>query len=169
MTGPAAKESEEPVLDAEHVAFLARAGISSAVAARDDANQPSVAKGLGVRVSADRRLVEVFVDTERAAPVLRDLRAGSPVAVVCSEPASHRTIQLKGERARIEEAAADDLAFVAGKVQGVIAHIAPLGYKADALRVYFSFTPAALAKVVFAPVAAFLQTPGPGAGAPLKP
>lgn len=156
------------VLDADHVAFISGGAVSSAVAARDASNQPSLAKGLAVRVRSDRRTVEVFMDAQRSADVLRDLSAGSPVALVCSEPKSHRTIQLKGTSVRLEPIAPGDAQFVAAKVDAVVEHIVPLGYQEAALRAYFSFTRAALAKVVFEATAAFLQTPGPGAGAPLK-
>lgn len=108
------------------------------------------------------------MDTQRSADVLRDLSAGSPVAIVCSEPKSHRTIQLKGTSVRIEPIAPGDVQFVAAKVDAVVEHIVPLGYQEPALRAYFSFTAAALTKIVFEATAAFLQTPGPGAGAPLK-
>lgn len=155
------------VLDADHVAFMSGSAISSAVAARDATNQPSVAKALAVRVREEQRLVEVFVDTVRAARVLDDLRAGSPIAMVCSEPQSHRTIQVKGAAVRIEPIAPGDERFVAARVEAVVAHIVPLGYKSDVLHAYFAYTPAALARLVFTPAAAFLQTPGPGAGAPL--
>jgi len=157
-----------PVLGAEHVAFLAGAAISSALAARDASNRPSVAKALAVRVRPGEPAVEVFVDGDRAFELLRDLRAGSPVALVCSEPKSHRTIQVKGRRGDIVPLAAGDDAFVASRVDAIVAHIVPLGYHDAALRAYFAFAPASLLKVVFTATAAFLQTPGPGAGAPLK-
>jgi hypothetical protein len=160
--------TDAPVLDAEHVAFMSGAAISSAVAARGASNQPSIAKGLAVRVRSDQRVVEVFVDADRSVPLLQHLRAGSPVAIVCSEPQSHRTIQVKGQRADIEPVAAGDEKFVAERVDALVAHIVPLGYRADPLRAYWAFTPTKLVKVVFAASAAFLQTPGPGAGAPLK-
>jgi hypothetical protein len=160
--------SDSPVLDAEHIAFMSGAAISSAVAARSASNQPSIAKGLAVRVRGDQRTVEVFVDADRSVTLLQHLRAGSPVAIVCSEPQSHRTIQVKGQRAVIEPIAAGDEKFVAERVEALIAHIVPLGYRDDPLRAYWAFTPATLVKVVFAAAAAFLQTPGPGAGAPLK-
>jgi hypothetical protein len=162
-------QNDAPVLDAEHVAFVTGDAISSAVAARDATQQPSLAKGLAVRVRADRRVVELFVDAERAAHLLQDVRAGSPVALVCSEPMSHRTIQIKGPRADIEALAPGDDQFVATKVDALVAHIVPLGYPSAVLRAYFAFTPATLTKLVFVVSAAFVQTPGPGAGAPLKP
>ena len=157
-----------PVLGAEHVAFLSDDAISSAVAGRDATNQPSVAKALAVRAFADRQIVEIFVDAERSVGVLRDVRAGGPLAIVCSEPRSHRTIQVKGGRAQIEALAPGDEQFVSAKVDALVKHIGRLGYPDDALRAYFAFTPGTLTKIVFSPSAAFLQTPGPGAGAPLK-
>lgn len=169
MNRTAGGRNAPAVLDAEHAAFVAGDAISSAVAGRDASNQPSLAKALAIRVRADRRTVEVFVDGERAVGLLRDLRAGSPVAVVCSEPVSHRTIQIKGERVTIEGLAPGDATFVSGKVEAVVAHIAQLGFPPTGLRAYFSYTPAQLAKFVFAATAAFVQTPGPGAGARIEP
>jgi hypothetical protein len=157
------------VLDAEHVQFMSGDAISSAVAARDNANRPSVAKGFAVRVHDGSGAVEVFVDTERAVDVLQDLRSGYPIALVCSEPMSHRTIQVKGERAEIKPLMPGDETFVARKVDGVVAHLLAFGYREQLLRAYFGFTPATLTRIVFTATAAFLQTPGPGAGAPLKP
>jgi hypothetical protein len=156
------------VLDADHVAFMSGHAVSSAGAARAASNQPSIAKGLAVRVRTDQRTVEVFMDAQRSHDVLRDLSAGSPVAIVCSEPKSHRTIQVKGTNVRIEPIAAGDVQFVSARVEAIVGHIVPLGYHEPALRVYFGFTAAALTKIVFEASAAFLQTPGPGAGAPLK-
>jgi len=164
----AASKTDAPVLGDEYVAFLSGDAISSAIASRDASNQPSVTKCLAVRVRGDPRTVEVFVDADRSVELLRDLRTGSPIALVCSEPMSHRTIQVKGERAEVGPPAPDDQKFVAAKVDAIIAHIAPLGYPDDGLRAYFSFTPDTLTRIVFAASAAFLQTPGPGAGAPLK-
>lgn len=168
--GPPVKASPTTaVLDAEHVAFMSEGAISSAVAGRNATNQPSLTKALAVRVRADRRVVEIFVDAERSVAVLQDLRAGGPIALVCSEPMSHRTIQVKGPRADFEPLSPGDAQFVSEKVAAVVEHVAPMGYRVDVLRVYFSFTPSALTKIVFTATAAFLQTPGPGAGAPLKP
>lgn len=168
MTRAAADKTDTPVLGDEHVAFLSGDAISSAIASRDASNQPSVTKCLAVRVRGDQGTVEVFVDADRSVELLRDLRAGSPIALVCSEPMSHRTIQVKGVLADIGPLAPDDQKFVAARVEAIVAHIAPLGYPEDGLRAYFSFTPGALTRIVFAASAAFLQTPGPGAGAPLK-
>jgi hypothetical protein len=168
MTRGAAETKDTPVLGDEHVTFMSSDAISSAISSRDASNQPSLTKCLAVRVSGDQGTVEVFVDADRSVDVLRDLRAGNPIALVCSEPMSHRTIQVKGARAEIGPVAPDDWKFIAARVEAIIAHIAPLGYPEDGLRVYFSFTPSALTRIVFAASAAFLQTPGPGAGAPLK-
>jgi DUF971 family protein len=160
----ATRVSRPPVLDAENAAFVASDGISCSIAARDAANRPSVGKAFAVRVSADRQRLEVFVDAERCAEVVRDLRAASPVAVVFSQPSTHRTIQVKSPAARVVAAAADDRAYVAHKVDAVVEHLVPLGFPRDGLRAFFAYAPDSLLKVVFEPDAAFAQTPGPGAG-----
>ncbi len=168
MARAAADRKDTPVLGDEHVAFMSSDAISSAISSRDASNQPSLTKCLAVRVRGDQGMVEVFVDADRSVDLLRDVRAGNPIALVCSEPMSHRTIQVKGVRAEVAPIARDDEQFVAARVEAIVGHIAPLGYPEDGLRVYFSFTPGALTRITFAASAAFLQTPGPGAGAPLK-
>ncbi len=162
-----AKDRSPFHLEAEHAVFITRDGISCSVAARDGSNQPSVAKALAVRVRPDQCTLEVIVDAERAPQVLRDLRADSPLACVFSEPGSHRTIQVKGEGAATEPASADDVRLVTTRVDAIIDHLVRHGYRREALRAYFGFTPAALTKIVFVAAAAFAQTPGPGAGARL--
>lgn len=153
--------------DADHAAFLRREWISCAVAARDAGNRPSLAKAVAVRLCDDLNTVEVFVDGERAAGVLRDLRAGSPIALVCSEPASHRSIQVKGERAEVLPVGPGDAEFVAARFEAVATHVVALSYPHDGIRAYFHYAPEHLAKITFVAGGAFGQTPGPGAGAPL--
>jgi hypothetical protein len=157
----------QPVLDADTAAFIGGNGIAIAIAARDAANAPSLALGAGCRVSAHRSTVEVFVDQEQGADLVRDVRAGSPLAVVFSEPGTHRTIQIKAPHALVAPLARGDLAHVQRQVDALIARIAPLGYEPPGLRLYFGYTPAQLVRVTFAPTAAFVATPGPGAGSAL--
>jgi len=159
--------SAAPVLDDEHARFIAEQAVSYALASRDGANRPSIAKAAAVRVSGDRRRVTLLVDQQLASDVVRDLRAGQPVAAVFSEPATHRTLQLKGLRAEVASVTPADREFARQHLEVTVAHVAPLGYDAAALRAYFAHQPEQLVAVSFVPVAAFEQTPGPGAGRPL--
>lgn len=156
------------VLDAKIAAFVAGPTASIAVAARAADNRPSLFKAIACRVGADGRRVTLYVDQQLAAAVIRDLRAGSPIAAVFSEPATHRTIQLKGERADIGPVTPADREYAREQFDSIVAHIAALDYPEAAVRCIFHFAPEQLVAVSFTPTAAFEQTPGPDAGARLQ-
>jgi hypothetical protein len=93
----ATRVSRPAVLDADNAAFIVADGISCSIAARVAANRPSVGKALAVRVSGDRRRLEVFVDAERCAEVVRDLRPDRDqqrVETVGAHPGAHAGQQL---------------------------------------------------------------------------
>lgn len=152
------------ILDAHIASFITAPEVSMALASRDADHVPSLFKAAGCRVNAERTRVTLFVDQQLAASVVRDLRAGGPVAVVFSVPATHRTLQIKGERAEVGPVTPADREFARTHADVVVAHIAALGYTEEALRCYFHYAPEQLVAVSFAPTAAFEQTPGPGAG-----
>ncbi len=155
-------------LDERRAAFISLPHASIVIAARDANNVPSLFKAAACRVSADRRRVILFVDQQLGANVLRDLRAGSPIAAVFSEPATHRTIQLKGEYAEIGPATPADREYARERLESVVVHIAALDYPEAGIRCFFHFAPEQLVSVSFTPTAAFEQTPGPSAGARLQ-
>lgn len=69
------------------------------IATRDAQRMPAVSQAVGCLVSGDRRRVTVLIDAAQSAGVAADIAAGSPVAVVFSLPATHCTVQIKGEGA----------------------------------------------------------------------
>jgi hypothetical protein len=152
------------ILDERIASFITGPDVSMAVASRDAQLMPSLFKVCGCRVNGERTRVTLYVDQNYAAGVVRDLRAGGPVAAVFSVPATHRTLQLKGERADVAAVTPADREYVRAHFESIVAHIAALGYPEDALRCYFHYAPEQLVAVSFAPQAAFEQTPGPGAG-----
>ena len=156
-----------PVLDVAHARFIAEQAVSSALCSRDLANCPSIAKAAACRVSEDRRRLTLLVDQQLAADVVRDLRAGHPVAAVMSEPATHRTLQVKAPRAEVTGVTPADREFARQHVETTVAHLVALGYEEAGIRTYFAYQPEQLVAVSFVPTAAFEQTPGPGAGRPL--
>lgn len=156
-----------PVLDAAHARFIVDTAMSYALSARDAGNRPSIAKAAACRISADRQRLTLLVDQQLAADVVRDLRAGSPVAAVFSEPATHRTLQVKGLRAEVAAVTPADREFARQHLEATVAHLVPLGYEEAGIRAYFAHQPEQLVAVSFVPVAAFEQTPGPDAGRPL--
>jgi hypothetical protein len=71
--------------------------VSILVASRDADHRPHVMRAIGCRVRNDRRRVTVMLCSRTSAPVLADLRANGAIAVVFSEPSTHRSVQLKGD------------------------------------------------------------------------
>lgn len=150
-------------LDAATAEFIT--GVTSvSIATRDAQLLPSVGKALGCTVSADRRWLTLAIDAQRSAQVVADIAAGSPIAVVFSLPATHRTVQVKGERGTLSAATPTQQVRARLHFDAIIEHLVDLGYGEAALRALFSYEPEALLALRFAPTAVFAQTPGPRAG-----
>ena len=164
MTG---KPSEEPLLDEAHTAFMQRR-VAINVGARDADNVATLTRALGCRVSADRRVVTVFVSVARAQQLLDNVRANGAIAVVITRPSTHQTIQLKGTDAVITSIEESDRATIAAYVDSFVEDLASIGYRENFARTVLSGKDDEVVAVTFTPTAAFAQTPGPGAGARLR-
>ena len=156
-----------PILDAEHAAFILVPGISMTAASRGAGNLPELGRVHGCRVAADRSRVTVFLPADQYPGLIGALRASRAIAVVFSQPTTHRTIQLKGTDATVEPLAPDDAGLAGRAMDAFAAGLAALGFNEAVVRAVVWFDPAALVAVGFTPCAAFQQTPGPRAGAPL--
>jgi hypothetical protein len=159
---------DEPLIDEELAAFL-QGGVSMHAASCAPGRAPGLARPLGCRVSADRRTVTVFLLASQAAPLLEDFRGNGRIAVVFSRPRSHRTVQLKGRDARVGPTAPEDARIVGQYRQAFVEELSFLNYDPSLPRTLLSGAQDDLVAVSFTPSEAFVQTPGPGAGAALKP
>lgn len=164
-----AKLARQSVLDAEHAAFIVQPGISMSAASRAAGNVPRLGRLLGCRVAPDRSRITVLLPGDQLPELVQALRESGAIAAVFSEPATHRTIQLKGTDARLEPPAPGDPELSARWADGFVAALAPYGIGEPLVRAFIWCAPDALLAVSFTPCAAFQQTPGPGAGAPLEP
>ncbi len=162
-----AGESSSPLLlDDAQARFLTH-HVSILVGSCNAAGEPSVARAYGCRATPGRRSITVFLSISQSTAVLRDVRAGGAVAVVFSRPTTHQTLQLKGRRGCIVPLQAGDRALMRDYGRSFREEIGVLGF--DPV-----FTGAIMAAVedeavglMFEPIAAFEQTPGPLAGQPL--
>jgi len=159
MTGSIGKGLQ---LGAEHAAFI-QGPVSVVVSARDAGLVPDVVRGCGCRVARDRRRVTVLVEPARSGAVLDHIRANGMVAVVFSQPSTHRTIQLKGADATIARAGRADFVVAEGHLAAWVDDMQRIGYAAPFARAVRG-EPAEIVAVTFTPLAAFEQTPGPAAG-----
>jgi hypothetical protein len=155
------------VLDEDHAAFI-QSGVSVVVATRNADLVPDAVRGCGCRVSRDRRSVTVLVESLRIDSVIADIEANGMIAVVFSQPSTHRTIQLKGTDARAVRVSPRDRALVDRHLAAWIDELTAIGYGPEFARAVHGNVPDAMVALVFTPTAAFQQTPGPGAGERLR-
>lgn len=149
------------------VAMIAR-GVSCIAASRDAQLRPTVMRAVGSDVTADGRSVTVFLARRQSRQLVQDVAANGHIAVVFSEPATHRTVQVKATRALLRNADEADRPVLAR-------YLASMEHELDRIRIGPPLTRAMLAHrledlvaVTFEPEQAFDQTPGPKAGAALK-
>jgi len=154
------------MLDASVAAFVQQ-GVSILVASRDASNLPHVSRGTGCSVLDDKHLV-VYVPTTRSTALLDAIRDSSAIAVVFSEPATHRTIQIKGTDAA-SVATPADAAMLNRYADDFLGVLGSLGYNAAMADSLVRMQPGEVTGVAFTATAIFNQTPGPRAGEPLQP
>ncbi len=150
-------------LDADHATFV-QGGVSVVVSTRNAQLVPGVVRGCGCRVSRDRRRVTVLVETARCGSVLEDIAANGMIAVVFSQPSTHRTIQLKGSDARAVRPTSVDRAAAERHLQAWADDMQSIGYAPGFSHAVHGAAGPGLTAISFTPTAAFQQTPGPAAG-----
>lgn len=151
-------------LDADVAAFL-RGRRSIIVGSADAAHRPTLMRAVGARISADSREVTVLLARSQATELLADVKTCGRVAVVFSEPTTHRTLQLKGTDARVEEATPEDLAVIGPYAENLAAELGLIGFEAPLVRAIIAADPGDVAALRFTPAEIYDQTPGPHAGA----
>lgn len=126
--------------------------------------EPSLVRAFGCRVAGGAREITVLLAVAHSAALISDLSAGHGVAVVFSRPATHQTLQLKAPHARLLPLEVGDRALIKRYVQCFSAEIAALGFNREFTDAFCSAAGGDAVAMVFDPVAAFEQTPGPEAG-----
>jgi hypothetical protein len=155
-----------PLLSPEHVALIDK-GVSAIVASRDAALRPSLMRAVGTRISVDGAHITVFVARSQSRQLLQDIAATGRIAVVFSQPLSHRTVQVKAAEAELRPAQDDDLPVLRRYLASMEDEIAAVGFGAPLVRAMLAFRLDDLVAISFTPAEAFDQTPGPKAGSAL--
>ena len=150
-------------LDGELAAFV-QGGVGIVVASRDDRLLPSIARGVGCRIEDGARRVTVFVVRSENQALLADIGGSRRVAVVFSEPSSHRTVQFKGFDARERALGPEDLARQRAYAAAFDAQLAGVGFAPGYASALVAHAPGDLVGVSFTVSEGYLQTPGPRAG-----
>lgn len=155
------------MLDKDNATFI-QSGVSISLASCDPDRLPSMSRGLGCKLIDGGRQLNVFLKRSQSAALLENISSsGGRVANVFSLPSSNRTLQLKGIDARIVPFAPEDLPIIDAHIADFVLEVVPLGMSEAVVRAILAYQPDDLVGVVYSPSAAFSQTPGPKAGAPL--
>lgn len=155
------------VLTPELQAFCA-SGVSVIVAASLRGEPPIAGLGCGSRILADGRMRLLLPEPGNEA-LLAVVARGGGIAATFSQPLTHRSIQVKASEATIVETTDEDRREAARQCEGLRRDLVDVNYPPAFAAAYCTVVPDSLAALDFAPEAAFVQTPGPGAGAELRP
>ena len=154
------------LLSPDHIAMVEK-GVSTIVSACDVHLRPSVMRALGSGITSDGALITVYLSRRQSRQLLLDVAATGRIAVVFSEPSSHRTLQVKASRADVRSAQASDEPLLRRYLAAMEHEIALVGFEARFTRAMLSLSLDDLVAISFTPEAAFDQTPGPKAGSAL--
>lgn len=153
-------------LPSDLVAMMAR-GVSVIVASRDARLRPSIMRAVGSRVEAGAGAITVYLARRQSRRLLEDLAATGQVAVVFSEPSTHRSVQLKASRVEMRSAGDEDAPVLAAYLRSMEHEIQQVGFGPPVTRALLAHRLEDVVAVRFVPEQAFEQTPGPRAGAAL--
>ena len=136
------------------------------VATRDADLVPDEVMAAAAIPAPQGRSVTVYLPLATSGTALANLRDNGEIAVVLSQPLTHRTVQLKGRVGELRAAREDERAAVERLAAAFDAEVAAIGLPPAALRRRNRWPCAA---ATFAVREAYEQTPGPRAGEPLEP
>lgn len=159
--------ASEHLLTAEQAVFI-ESGLSVNIGTSDQSGSPWATRGMAARMSADHRRCTVWFAESQSGELARALRAGGRIAVVLSRPSSHRTIQLKGTDAIVEPFNPADAGELARQLDGFADDLLKIVFDRPFTRALLEAPPGDIVAASFTVAEAFIQTPGPAAGQPLK-
>lgn len=155
------------LLSAEYIALVDR-GVSTIVASRDAQLRPSVMRAVGARISTNGQRITVFLRRSQSRQLLADIATTGHIAVVFSDPPSHRTVQVKATAAVQRAVQPADEPALQSYLSAMQHAVAQVGYGPRYTAAMLNAPRDDLVAVEFLPEAAFDQTPGPHAGEPLR-
>jgi len=155
------------LLTAATIELLYSPGVVVHVATRDASLRPHLAYAYGCRVDSAGARITVGLMQRASLAVLTDIHVNPAVALVACNIRTFQTMQLKGGDGQLAPAD-DDLKRRAAEYQRSFVEVsAELAYTRPVMERHMAVDLDDLTALTFTVCAAFVQTPGPGAGAPL--
>ncbi|WP_114968486.1 hypothetical protein [Rhodoferax ferrireducens] len=142
-------------------------GVSTIVSSCDAALHPSVMRAVGSAITPDGLSISVYLSRRQSRQLLQDVAASGHIAVVFSQPFSHRTLQVKATSARTRSALPADQPVLQRYLLAMQEEVSRVGFDPAFTRAMLAYQFDDLVVISFEPTQAFDQTPGPKAGAAL--
>ncbi len=142
-------------------------GVSVIVSAGGLDLRPSLMRAMGSTVAPDGSAVTVYLSRSQSVQLLSDINSTHRLAVVFTQPHSHRALQLKGTLVAIRAATPSDQDALERYKASMVHELGLIGYGAAFSKAMFCCDMDDLVAVSFTPLQAFDQTPGPHAGSAL--
>lgn len=143
-------------------------GVSAIVSSCDAALRPSIMRAVGSTITPDGRSITVYLSRRQSRQLLQDVAANGRIAVVFSEPSSHRTLQVKAAGVRTRSALPSDQPLLQRYLAAMQEKITEVGFDHAFTRAMLAYQLDDVVAISFEPTQAFDQTPGPKAGASLS-
>ena len=155
-----------PLLSPEHIAMIDK-GVSAIVASRNAAHRPSLMRAVGASIAPDGSELTVYVARSRSRQLLQDVAATGQIAVVFSEPRSHRTVQVKAHEVELRSAVDSDAPVLQRYLRSMEHEIGNVGQSAAFVQAMLGCRLDDVVAIRLRPSEAYDQTPGPKAGSAL--
>ena len=152
------------MIDAELAAFL-EGSVAIHLASRNDRLEPNGARVVAVKVDADGSHITAYVPKVAAASVLADLESNRQGAIGFGRPTDDRACQVKGEFVESRPATPRERGMIDRQWAALLDNLAQIGIPPQISGAWRLWPCVAIRMRV---TALFSQTPGPGAGAPLR-
>mgnify|MGYP000001604208 CR=1 FL=1 len=143
-------------------------GVSTIVSSCDAALRPSIMRAVGSSITPDGCSITVYLARRQCRQLLQDVAATGRIAVVFSQPHSHRAVQVKACSARARPAQASDEPVLQRYLAAMEVEIGRIGIDPGFTRSMLAHRLEDVVAISFEPSQAFDQTPGPKAGAVLS-
>ena len=147
------------------LAEFLESGLAIVVGTRDAELNPDGASAWAVDVDEERGRVTLYLHEIAAADLLRNLKSHPEIAINFDQPTTHRACQVKGVFVASRPARADEKELVDRQIEGLEKNLEQIGLPRFVTAAW-QIWPCATLEVRVTHL--FEQTPGPGAGRPLR-
>jgi hypothetical protein len=155
--------SPSSLIDHDTAGFIQRF-VSINIATRNNDNQPAVARAAGCDIAPDGNSLTVYLASSHNQTLLDNLGDNQCLAVVFSRPSTNRTIQFKGNDAKIRPLTTDDQIVIDAYFESFLQELSAVGFPPAFCEAMHPSADEKFVAICFTPERAYSQTPGPNAG-----